>query len=56
MGHIFGFHNIRSHIRSQKPDRADRARTSIATGNRWGGAHQHAREIARRQRQAAANG
>lgn len=25
---------------------------SIAAGNRWGGEHKHAREIARRQRQA----
>jgi hypothetical protein len=50
---IFGYENIRRVIRTMKLDPARDAHTSIAGGNRHGGAHQHKREIARRQRQAA---
>ena len=40
------------HVAMNNPKRLARLRvangTSIATGNRWGGPHKHAREIARR--------
>lgn len=49
---IYGYERIRMAMRQHKPDHTARGRGSIATGNRWGGAHEHKREIARRQRQA----
>lgn len=52
---IFGAENIRRHLQRQKRDHTS-ASGSIATGNRWGGPHEHHREIARRQRQAARHG
>lgn len=48
---IFGAANIERHIQRKKLVAARGAGTSIATGNRHGGAHQNAREAARRVRQ-----
>lgn len=50
-GRIYGYANIQRHLRQQKRDPSAGAETSIATGNRWGGDHQHNREAARRLRQ-----
>lgn len=48
---IYGFENIRRAMRQRKPDYHAKAGGSIATGNRWGGPHEHKREIARHTRQ-----
>lgn len=46
---IYGHDNIRRYLQQQK--RTYDRTGSIAEGNRWGGPHLHAREIARRKRQ-----
>lgn len=51
-GRLFGYANIQRYLQRQKPNRARKARNSIATGNRHGGPHRHEREIARRLRQS----
>lgn len=50
---LFLHEHIKRTLQRAKPDPSRRAHTSIATGNRHGGPHQHNREMARRERQAA---
>lgn len=51
---IFGFENIKNWLQHVKPNRAKGGRNSIAKLNRHTGTpHEHARERARRRRQAA---